>query len=1555
MGAMFFFKKWQPFSQEKNDEITSKRMRTIRRLQIRGGGEETDEEKDDEKDKEAKEDEKNERKDDDGKEDEKNEQNEENEEKGEADKAKKDEKSRESPPRLMRAMRSGSFSSSDCMSPLGPKQLFQSPAPGIRQMGIKAFFNTPGSTSATSSGDDSWEDYGQPLPKKRRMSTIDAMKEMIRKGELEIGGKAVTLNEVKEDQIHEAAKKVQLTQKEMGRRGGRPLMKPDEMRGVYGGKRKSNTRGKNEKPRKYEMPISAKHSLCQEMSRTRASYADEAMMIRQFAKTKLMRPEMVKHIWARRSIWAEETKKHGQSLAEDVRGGRSGKEHGVRSVGNKMRLRASGGGKKKEFPELVPIMKDWLAMERSHGVVVHKMDLAVKYEELLETKKRQLQDEHDRLDEGFEKRSKAHRITLAEKQLAAMRKGYKSREKKAKSLMESIGAKHMTPNVLNPLSAEEQQVSAELAWQHHDFLMSLIVQGSSDELGKYVAKPHEAIKHKKCAVLGFSDQVPVWVKKGSTKAVFAAHETTSAAKPKDEVRKDVAKGLKDQAIAKGLVNQGNETLEDQKPDEEASLQEMHDEWQLVLADHDGKDGDGGGRVHTNIKQESAYDKYRVTFEAHQLVTNWFDHEKAPQGHVAKGVLIVPGQHARLDNISSTGRWLQDEQFQYLGVMKQHRKGESTRRALEPWVKLRNRRPELLEHFDVYSQPASNQDNIIMSWVIGKQAGLYPLSLYQRDSFAAHFSDDTMKSMFMAHQMQAIIPPRMTSAMQLTDTDFSMSFKSHVRRKVDEILKGEMRRCAQEGLGENPKMGVERMAECLDYAMRAMIKRNNEKDWVLAGLRRNGFLAMRPGEDGRMKWCGEEAWAKDKPLGSTRIHEGWLKNRIIHVKNGKIEEPNWARLEGAKELGDLVEWMYHDGRDFFDAKLDLPMVKDEDEPEWIAAGQFQLPLAIRRAAIEKDKGMSGEGHKRMAKRKSKDKVKKALRKAAKGMLDEEKKDLQKSLQAMSRHDAIAAYQPSATKKKKKMAKLMSAAKKLKKGKAKNIKKQALAKLAKKHKDKESKKDEKIKPEQPALEDKPEQPALEDKPEQPALEDKPEQPALGDKPEQLALENQEAALGEAWAGKLRVVSEHAGSTRYGRTGEVMGMGKDEVQLVMEDDGQPLWVKKAYVAKLKGDEKKNWKWPQLSISRFMKREMLLEAGLMSEDPDLQDESGEEVIVINDKEVEKHGVEVQTMALGWSLLRWFANGKSLNPLVGIDWLHPCLSVSLLLGDEAPGTIPMDKVAQAIVKTFDEKKIYLVPISAGGHWTLMVLDLREGIRKEEQIRYYESLDHESQKSKETAEILLGKLLDLGIVNEEFLNRPALARCNGAVRQKKGSNQCGAFVLAYMELEVAMALGYGPACSGWPWLSAQHWIQRMGKLGKQLVDEKAKNLKEIGQHEEKLKKQAAKMTKEREELAKAAEKELAKGNTINELQALAHKVVHESHCIQENELPDAYWTALDKIVHSGVGICSKCRYQSGCLACDENKLLGYFMRQEHKRTGRPIEYKYTLAGQIGSKVAGGLK
>ena len=37
----------------------------------------------------------------------------------------------------------------------------------------------------------------------------------------------------------------------------------------------------------------------------------------------------------------------------------------------------------------------------------------------------------------------------------------------------------------------------------------------------------------------------------------------------------------------------------------------------------------------------------ITFEARQLMSNFFNPDEDPVGHVGKGVLIVPGQHARL--------------------------------------------------------------------------------------------------------------------------------------------------------------------------------------------------------------------------------------------------------------------------------------------------------------------------------------------------------------------------------------------------------------------------------------------------------------------------------------------------------------------------------------------------------------------------------------------------------------------------------------------------------------------------------------------------------------------------------------------------------------------------------------------------------------------------------------------------------------------------------------------------------------------------------------------
>ena len=185
---------------------------------------------------------------------------------------------------------------------------------------------------------------------------------------------------------------------------------------------------------------------------------------------------------------------------------------------------------------------------------------------------------------------------------------------------------------------------------------------------------------------------------------------------------------------------------------------------------------------------------------------------------------------------------------------------------------------------------------------------------------------------------------------------------------------------------------------------------------------------------------------------------------------------------------------------------------------------------------------------------------------------------------------------------------------------------------------------------------------------------------------------------------------------------------------------------------------------------------------------------------------------------------------------------------------------------------------------------------------------------------------------------------NEVVRQKKGSNQCGVFVLAYMEQEVVDAMGYGPAGIGWPWVAAQNWISKMKKMGEQLVIEREKRIKAMREHDEKDQKHGEKMKQEREKTAALAEKMKAANKKMTKIQEDAWKLVNEGGALRVDELPSAYLKAKAKIELDGIGVCGKCRYSSG--GCNVWKCTAYWMRREGKRLGRKIPYEYTLAAQI---------
>jgi hypothetical protein len=81
-------------------------------------------------------------------------------------------------------------------------------------------------------------------------------------------------------------------------------------------------------------------------------------------------------------------------------------------------------------------------------------------------------------------------------------------------------------------------------------------------------------------------------------------------------------------------------------------------------DGDG-DGDGDGEVEdpegmtqTRMKASSQDQKMRITVELSQLIYNYFDNSKIPEGRVGSTLIVIPGNSkGRLSNIDDAGRFI----------------------------------------------------------------------------------------------------------------------------------------------------------------------------------------------------------------------------------------------------------------------------------------------------------------------------------------------------------------------------------------------------------------------------------------------------------------------------------------------------------------------------------------------------------------------------------------------------------------------------------------------------------------------------------------------------------------------------------------------------------------------------------------------------------------------------------------------------------------------------------------------------------------------------------
>ena len=277
------------------------------------------------------------------------------------------------------------------------------------------------------------------------------------------------------------------------------------------------------------------------------------------------------------------------------------------------------------------------------------------------------------------------------------------------------------------------------------------------------------------------------------------------------------------------------------------------------------------------------------------------------------------------------------------------------------------------------------------------------------------------------------------------------------------------------------------------------------------------------------------------------------------------------------------------------------------------------------------------------------------------------------------------------------------------------------------------------------------------------------------------------------------------------------------------------------------------------------------------------------------------------------------------VEFVHPDLLKTYMEGRAGPAEGADEafveefmkgqvKRSELLKKKLGMKRIIVMPVHCKSHWTLVVVDGRES--GEPVLRYMDSLRSE------------GMVLEVWTyVNEglkELMGWSLPKRWNEG-RQPLGSDVCGAFVLHYMEQCIRALLLQEPWSSlGWP--SSGVWGDRVHKLARSMKNEQDKIKKEDEKEEEKKKKEEEKKKNEEEKKKKTGVVDAKVAALGEAADALVKKIPPGKPCLENLSAK-----ALEEVKHvhfTGVGVCSKCRWSSGCLECHGPHALLYWLKKE---------------------------
>ena len=944
--------------------------------------------------------------------------------------------------------------------------------------------------------------------------------------------------------------------------------------------------------------------------------------------------------------------------------------------------------------------------------------------------------------------------------------------------------------------------------------------------------------------------------------------------------------------------------------------------------------EGAGTLST--RQDSKHEKFRITYEARQVVLNYCNtlrpaeneleeaeagaknksegkwQPQAPRGLVHSGLLVVPGCHARLSNITESGTWRETESF-YVGSKKiNHLAGRSVGATLIAYRLAREAQPDLFRKVSVMSQPAANVDSVIFCWAQQELSKEFPESYWQRDCFAGSFSAEGEKVQFLSHMFSTHILGKCTARLQLTDTDFSHKFKARVRVRMAEQRDQSEEALRRSGSSDAWQPSALDIVSSVVKAQDDMAEAQDHPDteWILSGLRRNMMLSYRPYPEGLRPVTAEtEKWAENMLEGSSRIPQSWYADRLNWRDSAGVpQEPNFELSKVAKEIADLIEWDYanpkpQDMAEDVDDEPILEVVKlaEELETDCSIAMQLQLPPQLRDALLRRadTEDWKGQAKLRAQKRKLKANatlVRKELssgtKAALKDMLSEHSRATLMRTAVVPKSTVKGRFTAAAkegalkhkggagklAKHKGSVGKLANHIGGLGKVQLKSAKKAALKKLLAKAAKKLA-----------AVE------AQDAGAEETVAEEAATAGMVAAKAKAKAKAKPKADLqqdGPLVGQRLRVISEYLGRSKYGLEGLCKRHSKGTVCLEVGECTTLVEVAATQV------EIASHKAPAFGhlgcISRLEKAVFLRNLRLWT-----QVTSDEEQVMWTP--VTKEWISDQILYSCAQMLQW--NYPCNEPGVKCyAILDPALSAQLALATEKNEVAQVIKLSECIVKASGGAHRILAPIFggaiSGGHWTLLCVDVSES-GEISHIRYRDSLSGGSEFCKASAKLVLSALKHEAVLPE---------RANHCMQPLGGA--CGWFVLSWIEKEICQLNGWGWACRGWPEENAKKLHLKTetfhGLLNKELARIKDESQQLQALHVKKLL-----------DLQKKAEKAATQDSSRKELLALANTAKANlsgpswiNH-ISVADLPAAIQAKILEVEQSGFGVCSKCRWKSG--------------------------------------------